>query len=132
MIIPENRQKAVLIFLPFMNEVALIISTFASKKSGLRNFYRGNVKLLIDYIVLISIVWSSCIVTYDHDSILSGFLHGCLTLLLSYIIPSVLMETVSNFGGDNKRLRLAYSMVFLIILILIESTLEKLIEAAVE
>ena len=132
MIIPENRQKAVLIFLPFMNEVALIISTFASKKSGLRNFYRGNVKLLIDYIVLISIVWSSCIVTYDHDSILSGFLHGCLTLLLSYIIPSVLMETVSNFGGDNKRLRLTYSMVFLIILILIESTLEKLIEAAVE
>lgn len=132
MIIPENRQKAVLIFLPFMNEVALIISTFASKKSGLRNFYRGNVKLLIDYIVLISIVWSSCIVTYDHDSILSGFLHGCLTLLLSYIIPSVLMETVSNFGGDNKRLRLAYSMVFLIILILIESALEKLIEAAVE
>ena len=132
MIIPENRQKAVLIFLPFMNEVALIISTFASKKSGLRNFYRGNVKLLIDYIVLISIVWSSCIVTYDHDSILSGFLHGCLTLLLSYIIPSVLMETVSNFGGDNKRLRLAYSKVFLIILILIESALEKLIEAAVE
>jgi hypothetical protein len=42
------------------------------------------------------------------------------------------METVSNFGGDNKRLRLAYSMVFLIILILIESALEKLIEAAVE
>ncbi len=132
MIIPENRQKALLIFLPFMNEVASIISTSASKTSVLRNFYTGNVKLFIDYIVLVSIVWSSCIVTYDHDSILSGFLHGCLTLLLSYIIPSVLMETVSNFGGDNKRLRLAYSILFLIILVLIESTLERLIEAAVE
>ncbi len=132
MIIPENNQKTILIFLPFMNEVASIISTSVNKKSVLRNFYSGNVKLFIDYVVLVSIVWSSCIVTYDHDSILSGFLHGCLTLLLSYIIPTILMERVSNLGGANKSLRLAYSIVFLIMLLFLESTLERLIEAATE
>ena len=132
MIIPENNQKLILIFLPFLNEVASIISDSASKSSILHNFYRGTIRLAIDYVVLLSVIWSSCIVTYDHDSILSGFLHGCLTLLLSYIFPALLMETVLKMGGANKKLRVLYSVLFVLILVIIESTLEKLIEATVQ
>lgn len=129
MLIPENRQKAILIILPFINDLASILSNSVSAKSIFYDFYKGNIRLLIDYIVLVSIVWSSCIVTYDYDSILAGFLHGCLTLVLSYILPDVFMKSVIKSAGNNRNLGVAYSVMFVILLIIAETWLERIIDA---
>ena len=40
------------------------------------------------------------------------------------------METVLKMGGTNKKLRVLYSVIFVLILVILESTLEKLIEAS--
>jgi hypothetical protein len=124
----EQTQKKIVIILPFLNEIASLITYSSPPKSLLSKVYVGWRKVLIDFIVLLSIIWSATIVTYDKSEIRIGVIKGFLTLLLSYILPMVFMKKILVLAGGNLNRQILYSFCVILLLVLCEALIWETID----
>ena len=127
MLIPEKIQKIIVIILPFLNEVASIITHLSPKKSSFSKLYLGWRKSLIDYLVLLGICWSVAIVTYDKEDIQIGVIKAGFTILISYVLPQILLVKVLDLS-KKRNWRMIYGVGFIALLALTEAMLWELID----
>ena len=117
-------REGLLVFLPFLNEISGVISDSVPPGSMLHKFYEGNVKMIIDYIVLVSICWTVAVTT-NKKGVTDGVIKGALTLLLAFIIPNLFMERVIELAGPKSGTLVKFIVGFSFITVLV--ILEKLL-----
>ena len=127
MLISEKIQKIIVIILPFLNEVASIITNLSPDKSPFSKLYVGWRKSLIDYLVLLGICWSVAIVTYDKEDIQIGVIKAGFTILISYLLPQILLVKVLK-KPRQKKWKIIYGISFIALLALTEALLWELID----
>ena len=118
-------EEGLLVFLPFLNEISGVVSDSAPPGSILHKFYSGNTKILIDYIVLVSICWTVAVTTNKKGDVGDGVVKGSLTLLLAFIIPNLFMERIIEMAGPKASSLVKFGVGVTVILVLV--LLEKFI-----